>query len=109
MIINADLLATGVKMLTNYLHEGIVEVKFTKKDGTDRVMNCTKVPHLIPKEKQPKPVPTVDEQGNALPIVERAERPLQLITVFDVDKQEWRSFNYGTIKSIKLHNQPQTK
>jgi WYL_2, Sm-like SH3 beta-barrel fold len=104
MIINADLVQ-GVNMLTKYLCEGIVEVTFTKKDGTDRVMNCTKVQHLIPKEKQPKPEPSFDANGEPLPFAIRAERPLQLLTVFDVDKQDWRSFNYTTIKSIKIHNQ----
>ena len=30
------------------LREGVTEVKFTKKDGTDRVMLCTKAIFLIP-------------------------------------------------------------
>lgn len=105
MIINADLVQVGVTMLTKYLHEGIVEVVFTKKDGTDRVMNCTQVEHLIPKEKHPKLEPSFDANGEPLPFTVRAERPMQLLTVFDVDKQDWRSFNYTTIKTIKLHTQ----
>jgi len=105
MIIDSDLIKVGVATIDKYLHEGIVEVHFTKKDGTKRVMNCTKVQHLIPVEKRPKPTPTIDDQGNALPLVEKAARPWQLITVFDVDKQEWRSFNYTTIIAIKAHTQ----
>lgn len=108
MIIDSKLIEVGVQMLTKYLNEGIVEVKFTKKDGTDRVMNCTKVEHLIPKEKQPKPKEVVINDTLEVLESEIRVRPLQLITVFDVDKQDWRSFNYTTIKSIKLHNQPQT-
>jgi len=103
MIINADLVQVGVDMLTKYLHEGIVEVKFTKKDGTERVMNCTKVTELIPEAKRPKPKEVV--VNDTLEVFESTMRirPAQLITVFDVDKQDWRSFNYTTIKSIKLH------
>lgn len=105
MIIDSDKLELGVSMLTKYLHEGIVEVKFTKKDGTERTMNCTKVEHLIPEAKRPKPKEVV--VNDTLEVLESTVRvrPLELITVFDVDKQEWRSFNYTTIKTIKLHNQ----
>lgn len=107
MIINADLLQVGIDMLTKYLHEGIVEVKFTKKDGIERVMNCTKVLHLIPEAKQPKPKEVVVNDTLEVLESEFRVRPAQLISVFDVDKQDWRSFNYTSIKSIKLHNQAQ--
>lgn len=108
MIIDSKQIELGVTMLTTYLCEGIVEVKFTKKDGTERTMNCTKVEHLIPEAKRPKAKEVV--VNDILQLVESKvkERPLQLITVFDVDKQEWRSFNYTTVKSIKLHTQLQT-
>lgn len=106
MIINSDLLEAGVTMLTEYLQKGIVEVKFTKKDGTERVMNCTKALNLIPIDKHPKDkVQVMDDMmvSESKPTPTR-ERPLQLLTVFDIDKQDWRSFNYTTIKSIKLQD-----
>lgn len=105
MIIESGKLELGVNMLTNYLCEGIVEVKFIKKDGTERTMNCTKATRLIPEAKRPKPKEVV--VNDTLEVLESAirVRPLELITVFDVDKQEWRSFNYTTIKTIKLHTQ----
>jgi len=106
MIIAANLVEVGVKMLTKYLREGVVEVQFTKKDGTLRVMNCTKDMTKIPVENHPKPQPVTEESG-ALDLDDLppyTQKPVQLITVFDVDKQEWRSFNYTTVRSISLAN-----
>jgi hypothetical protein len=103
MILDADLLAAGVAMVKKYLSEGIVEVTFTKADGNTRVMQCTTLANLIPEEK--KPQVKKDAEGNIIPQVAK-EKPVQLITAFDTEKNEWRSFNYPTIKAIKLHNQP---
>lgn len=104
MIIDADQLNAGVAMLHKYLSEGIVEVTFTKKDGNTRVMLGTTLGTLIPEEKKPKQKPLasfgIDEaEVISLPKV----APTQHIVMFDTEKQEWRSCNYTTIKTIKLH------
>lgn len=52
-------------------------VTFTKKDGTTRIMRCTRNPNLIPVEFHPKTEST--DSGSS-------------VRVFDLDKQEWRSF-----------------
>lgn len=98
MMLDADLLAAGTAMVKKYLSEGIVEVTFTKADGNVRVMQCTTVPSLIPEEKKPKV--KKDAEGNIIP---HKDKPVQLIVAFDTEKGEWRSFNYPTIKGIKLH------
>ena len=74
--------------LMNALHNGVISVAFTKKDGTDREMACTLDESIIPKEFAPKGV-------------ERS-KPVDSIAVFDVEKNEWRSFTIKNIKKIEL-------
>jgi len=62
-------------------------VEFTKKDNTHRVMECTRNFAYVPKDKLPK--------SNTAP-----NDPPDLIRVFDLDKQEWRSFRYSTVTSF---------
>lgn len=74
--------------LFNLLNDGVVSVLFTKKDGTDREMACTLDMEVIPKEKQPKGV-------------ERT-KSTESLAVFDVEKDEWRSFRWDSIKVISV-------
>jgi len=66
--------------------EGVVT--FTKSDGTERVMKCTLVPDQLPK---------VEIKEDAKP---RKESTTSM-RVFDLEKNEWRSF---TIKKVKQVN-----
>jgi hypothetical protein len=74
--------------LTGMLHTGPATVTFTKKDGTERVMNCT----LDPKQLPPQVV-----------VEDKKERKKSdtTIAVFDLEAKAWRSF---TIKSVKRVN-----
>lgn len=74
--------------LTEVLHIVPVEVKFTKKDGTERVMKCTLQESDIPEESKPKGSNRVKSDDS--------------LRVFDVEKNEWRSFRWDSIKSIKF-------
>ncbi len=85
--------------LLESLKEGEVVVTFKKKDGSDRVMRCTKSFALIPEENHPKTensTPKVDENGN--PIVS------DIITVWDTEKNGWRSFDYKTLIRVGNDN-----
>jgi hypothetical protein len=73
--------------LMKSLAEGVVTVTFTKKDGTDRVMKCTRSSNLIPTDHQPK--------GETQVVTEETDN----IRVFDVEAQGWRSFNFTTLKA----------
>lgn len=67
-------------------------VTFLKKDGTERVMRCTTNLDMIPAEKHPKgdkPIKEGEEKK-----VETAKR------VFDLEKQEWRSFRYDSVIAV---------
>ena len=73
------------KWLTNLLNEYVVEVTFTKKDGTERVMNCTLLEDYLPE---------TTGVGKAA--------SLDAVSVYDVDKEDWRSFRWDSIKAVKV-------
>lgn len=89
MMNNASFLEkTGQEWLTGILREFVVEVKFTKKDGTERVMQCTLQESSIPETAKPK--------GSNRAVSDESLR------VFDTEKNEWRSFRWDSIKSVKF-------
>lgn len=71
--------------LLESLSEGRVTVLFTKKNGTDRTMICTRNIDMIDEEYHPKG--TMIESDNN-------------IRAFDLEKNGWRSFNFDTVKEV---------
>lgn len=69
-------------MLTN----GIINVKFTKTDGSERLMKCTLLEGLaIPHQKK----------------TERVKKPNEdIVAVWDVENEGWRSFNYNSVIEV---------
>lgn len=65
-----------VEELVTLLRQKEVLVRFTKKDGTERVMRCTLQPGIIPQI-----------YGTSV------KGPEHLVTVFDLDKDAWRNIN----------------
>jgi hypothetical protein len=78
----------GRQWMRDMLKLGEMTVVFTKKDGTDRSMLCTLVESQIPVEKAPK------NTGKA--------KSDDAMAVFDIEKQEWRSFRFDSVKEIRL-------
>lgn len=64
----------------------VIEVTFTKADGTNRVLLGTLDPNEIPADKAPK--------GTG-----KAENPM-VVALFDVQAQDWRSFRIDSIQRI---------
>lgn len=77
---------TWVKGLLHDSHINRLCITFTKSDGTDRDLFCTLIESNIPSDKAPK--------GTG------REAPTTTQRVFDVDKQEWRSFKWEAVKTI---------
>lgn len=80
--------STWVKGL---LHDSVIQnlcITFTKSDGTDREMRCTLVESAIPSDKVPK--------GTGREAVSTTQR------VFDLDKGEWRSFKWESVKTVSF-------
>ena len=74
--------------IKNTLRNGIHQVVFTKKDGTERTMMCTLSESIIPQEHKPKEGSTHKVNDNVL-------------AVFDTEKQGWRSFTIADVKSVQ--------
>ena len=80
------------KWLKSHLAYGSVTVTFTKKDGTERVMECTTNSLLVPQE----------------PIVEGAEPKrektpnLDVMSVYDLEAKGWRSFRWDSVKQVSF-------
>jgi hypothetical protein len=96
--VNKTIMRDWVKSL---LGKQEITVKFTKADGTDRDMLCTLDHSRIPVSVA-KPVSTTAPVDG---IVRESKRPRKepdphSIRVFDVEKQEWRSFRFDRLKKV---------
>ena len=79
------------------LQKGAVTVTFVKADGTDREMLCTLDSSQIPETPvKPKPVDGIVRESKK----PRKEPDPHSIRVFDIDKQEWRSFRFDRLKKV---------
>ena len=72
--------------MLDMLRNGLCYVEFEKKDGTLREMTCTVNQTYIPRDKMPK-------DG-----VDYAD---SVIRVFEVSKDQWRSFRVDSVKKIE--------
>jgi len=71
------------------LHEAVCNVTFTKVDGTLREMRCTLQGDIIPQEEFEK------LKKNKHP------RPDNVLAVWDLDKEAWRSFRVDSVCSLE--------
>lgn len=75
------------------LNEGLtLSVVFTKADGSERTMLCTKDPLIISERYTPQEKKT-----------DRVyKEPEGVARVFDLEKNDWRSFRYDSVKSYTV-------
>lgn len=71
--------------LIEQLKTETLKVTFLKQDGSVRTMNCTTNPKMTP-----------------TPVVPR--RNPDVVTVFDTDINDWRSFRIDRVKSVDRAN-----
>lgn len=74
--------------IVDVLSTGEHDIVFMKKDKTLREMRCTRDMEFIPEERRPKEAKK-DKKEN-----------LTSVPVFDLEKQEWRSFTLTSLHSI---------
>ena len=86
------IIRTWVKGL---LQTGNITVTFTKADGTDREMLCTLDSNMIPQKTVSGPVDGIVKESRT-----RKAPDEHSLRVFDIDKQEWRSFRFDRLKKI---------
>ena len=78
----------NVKYSRSQLSDILVEqeaiIGYTKKDGTERDVHATLIPNRIPEVKNPAPVKETH------------------LTVFDTEKQQWRTLLVDQIRNVTL-------
>lgn len=67
------------------LHAGVVQVTFTKKDGTERVMECTLQEEMLP------------QQVDIEEAIQKKKPNPDVLAVWDIENQGWRSFRWDSI------------
>ncbi len=72
--------------LKTMISNEVVRVRFTKRDGTERTMLCTRSMELIPEENHPKGT-NIKENHDVL-------------RVWSADDEGWRSFRYDSILGV---------
>lgn len=74
-------------MLVKNLKKMEANVTFTKLNGEERVMHCTLKEAVVPPQKEST--------------LARKLSP-DVLPVWDIDKSEWRSFRFDSVKDIKF-------
>ena len=77
---------TKREALVKSLQKNIMSVVFTKVNGEERTMNCTLNEHLLPE--------TIGESTK--------KENLEVLAVWDIDKDSWRSFRLDSIKALTV-------
>jgi hypothetical protein len=76
--------------LAEMLRSSVLEVSFTKKDGSGRVMNCTLQEKYLPPLMEDTEVATKDNPN--------------VLAVWDIDNSGWRSFRINSIVDVRIVN-----
>lgn len=85
------------KWLKSHLAFGPVTVTFTKKDGTERVMECTTSPKLVPIVEEKVHVTNTDNPID-FPKVKKINE--DVMPVYDIESKAWKSFRWDSIKGV---------
>lgn len=78
--------------LKQILENGVATVIFTKVDGTEREMKCTLLPEYLPQDVAPG-------QQLLTEVLPKAENP-NILAVWDIESQGWRSFRVDSVKTL---------
>lgn len=66
--------------------QGVITVRFTKKNGDERIMKCTLLSEYLPQQKDIEEVSTKENSN--------------LLAVWDVEANGWRSFRIDSVISL---------
>ena len=89
--------------LSALLHTGECVVEFTKVDGTVRAMSCTLNEALLP--LPPVHITNTDNPID-FPVLKREKKQnLDIMSVWCLDKKEWRSFRIANVISAKAKDE----
>lgn len=94
--IDPEVIQNALQLWTKLNSEQKVKLKFTKKDGTTRIMVCTLDFRKIPKIDHPKTV--------NLPKILKLMQNSGILHVYDLEKKGWRSIPFNSIEYIEAGN-----
>ena len=80
------------KWLKGHLAFGPVTVTFIKKDGTERIMECTTSPSLVP---------AVEIKESSEPRKEKKKND-DVMPVYDLESKAWKSFRWDSVKQVRF-------
>ena len=78
--------------LLNDLRLHVCEVHFTKVNGEKRVMHCTLQGEYLPN----------NTDMNHLDEMHKKEENKEIVTVWDLQKNEWRSFRVNSVEYAQI-------
>ena len=81
--------AYNVDKVKSLLNENVMNVTFTKKDGTERVMKCTRNWQLVEAFST-----------NFAPPLNINSVPDEVVVVWDMEKDDWRRFDINSLIKI---------
>ena len=88
------------KWLKSHLAFGPVTITFTKKDGSERVMECTTSPSLVPFVEEAVHVTNTDNPID-FPVVKKEKKVNEdVCPVYDLESKHWKSFRWDSVKQV---------
>ena len=78
------------------LSKGVHQIKFLKADGSERVMNCTRDPDLLPETLIEGLTEGTKKDGTP------RKEPTTSVRAVDVEKDEWRAFTIAKVLEVNL-------
>jgi hypothetical protein len=101
MNLNEKELKLFKKWLKGHLAFGPVTITFTKKDGTERVMECTTKPELVPLDEPREIHYTNTDNPIDFPKPKKEKKVNEdVMPVFDLESKHWKSFRWDSIKQV---------
>jgi len=91
---DSDIIRSAIEFWEKLYATSEAKVKFTKKDGTIRIMKCTLDFKRIPKSKRPKTV--------NMPKILKLMQKSGIIHVYDLEKKDWRSVPFKNVDWLEL-------
>lgn len=88
--------ALRAELINHVLPYYIARVRFIKLNGDERTMRCTLIPSLIPPAAR-----LADRVSEFTSVMTPRHDSLR---VFDIDKQEWRSFRLDSVITLILED-----
>lgn len=82
---------TKREALVESLKINVMRVVFTKKDGEERIMTCTLSDYIAPE---------IPWRGDIIASKKKVNE--EVLAVWDIDKDAWRSFRLDSITDLKV-------